>query len=584
MPLLLTGDDGLPDATVEFLRDAGTTSVEVVGGTGVVGDAVLSQLVEEGITPIRLAGSERYSTSAAVVARATTFNADSRDVWLAAGSNFPDALAAAPGVAREGAVLQLVDGGDGGLEGPARDLVAAWGPETTAVRIVGGTAVLPGALADDVGPLVGPRPAPGAFHVGSVALGDDASVTLAAVDGAASYEAYDIDGEQRYQGAEPVFPIPPENPAYRVRALDGAGAVLAERDVRATSPDGPALTGTRLAASAAGDVAQLVWTDVGAGAAPRRVTRYEVLPDEPGDAGLIRLAPGEVVSHTCGGSAVDGSRDAAKEYVYELTDLGPRDGSFCSGGGSPTVMEMPPLTSLRVPPDPTGGPAAARADTGTRAAPTTVDSALLAAAADGGTRTTGAAQEVPFRMRYQTFIRADLVPRLGTVGQFFNGNDRGFDPNSDSYKSRVTVDKSFGPGADVTSSKDIGETILYVTRDGELVEAERATGTDEGIDVFVNAQDESSAFYTILHEAPLPFTVLGTEPPAISYEVSFLLRFGGSNILGTHDLTPDHEIWGGPLPGEYIQLYTREIVSDGPAGFRCLAPLPGCQARIDVRF
>lgn len=123
-----------------------------------------------------------------------------------------------------------------------------------------------------------------------------------------------------------------------------------------------------------------------------------------------------------------------------------------------------------------------------------------------------------------------------------------------------------------------------MTRDGELVEAERATGTDEGIDVFVNAQDESSAFYTILHEAPLPFTVLGTEPPAISYEVSFLLRFGGSNILGTHDLTPDHEIWGGPLPGEYIQLCTREIVSDGPARFRCLAPLPGCQARIDVRF
>lgn len=229
-----------------------------------------------------------------------------------------------------------------------------------------GPAVLPAALADDVPGLVGPRPVAGAFQVESVALGDQSTIALAALEGAASYEAYDIDGALRYAGPSPVVPLPPENPAYRVRALDGAGAVLAERDVRATSPDGPALTGTRLASSAAGEVARLVWTDVGDGAAPRRIARYEVLPGEPEDA-LVRLAAPEVLAHTCGNAAVDGRRDPAKEYVYELTDLGPRDGSFCTGGDAPRFMDMPPLTSLRLPPDPVDG--ASLAEAGTRAAP-----------------------------------------------------------------------------------------------------------------------------------------------------------------------------------------------------------------------
>ncbi len=120
-PVLLTTRDVLPTATLDALRDRGITDVVVVGGTAAVSAAVEQQLVGEGRSVVRLAGADRYTTSAAVAARDTT----SRVVVATTGLDWPDALAAAGAAAGWDALLVLVDGQDLDRSGATLDLVEA---------------------------------------------------------------------------------------------------------------------------------------------------------------------------------------------------------------------------------------------------------------------------------------------------------------------------------------------------------------------------------------------------------------------------------------------------------------------------
>jgi putative cell wall-binding protein len=82
--------------------------IYVLGGTGVVSNAVLSQLASydnPGSTgPYRLAGADRYATAAAISKAA--FDPGLDVVFVANGTDFPDALAGGPAAAtREAPVL-----------------------------------------------------------------------------------------------------------------------------------------------------------------------------------------------------------------------------------------------------------------------------------------------------------------------------------------------------------------------------------------------------------------------------------------------------------------------------------------------
>jgi SpoIID/LytB domain protein len=65
-PILLTPPDGLAAATRRALEATGATEARVVGGTAVVGDAVVTQLEGAGLTVTRLAGDDRFASSRAV--------------------------------------------------------------------------------------------------------------------------------------------------------------------------------------------------------------------------------------------------------------------------------------------------------------------------------------------------------------------------------------------------------------------------------------------------------------------------------------------------------------------------------------
>ncbi len=94
-------------------------------------------------TVMRLAGSDRYRTSAAI---ATKFFGSGVPVALiASGSNFPDALAAGPAAARAGGPVLLVPAGAVTL--PAAIATALKALKPAAITVLGGTAITTPALA-----------------------------------------------------------------------------------------------------------------------------------------------------------------------------------------------------------------------------------------------------------------------------------------------------------------------------------------------------------------------------------------------------------------------------------------------------
>jgi putative cell wall-binding protein len=107
-PVLLTFTDSLPPATTAELVRLAPGRVVIVGGPSVVSDQIVWALdsVLHGTGVFRLAGQDRYATSAAVAA---TFNPGVRAVYAATGLDFPDALAAASAAGAQGSPMVLTN-------------------------------------------------------------------------------------------------------------------------------------------------------------------------------------------------------------------------------------------------------------------------------------------------------------------------------------------------------------------------------------------------------------------------------------------------------------------------------------------
>lgn len=88
MPMMLVGAS-LNDAQKEFLSSCTDVRFHIVGGTGAVSSAVEKQLSEYGKVKERIAGSNRYDTSAAIARR---FFNDPDKIVIAYGKNYPDGL------------------------------------------------------------------------------------------------------------------------------------------------------------------------------------------------------------------------------------------------------------------------------------------------------------------------------------------------------------------------------------------------------------------------------------------------------------------------------------------------------------
>jgi putative cell wall-binding protein len=117
MPILLTAGGHLPDATRVALITGGVREVVIVGGEARISRRVVDELQAMGIAVSRLAGPNRYGTSRAINewAEAQIPDLDARELVVAVGTRFPDALAGGPFAASRRQLLMIV---------PPRDVYA----------------------------------------------------------------------------------------------------------------------------------------------------------------------------------------------------------------------------------------------------------------------------------------------------------------------------------------------------------------------------------------------------------------------------------------------------------------------------
>lgn len=168
-PILLVTRDAIPPDTRDAICDL-ELRLTIVGGPGAVSPEVASLLGDcdrdgDADRPVgRLSGATRYETSRAVADLAVEQGFGPARTWLSTGVNYPDALAAGPAAAADGAVLLLVDGASPeGLGGtaPAVEWLQDHRPRLEIVRVVGGEEVLTRQLEDDVRTLIGGGSPPG---------------------------------------------------------------------------------------------------------------------------------------------------------------------------------------------------------------------------------------------------------------------------------------------------------------------------------------------------------------------------------------------------------------------------------------
>lgn len=108
-PVLLTAPGSLPSSVAAEVTRLQPSTIVVAGGEGAVSDSVLDQLEKAvpSATVSRVSGLDRYATSRAMVE--SQFSAAST-IYLATGSDYPDALAAGAAAGHEGLPVLLVDG------------------------------------------------------------------------------------------------------------------------------------------------------------------------------------------------------------------------------------------------------------------------------------------------------------------------------------------------------------------------------------------------------------------------------------------------------------------------------------------
>lgn len=107
-PLLLVRHDVIPATVADALYQLSPSQVIVLGGPNSVSDAVMQGLSTWGGRVTRIAGADRYETSA-LISR-STYAPGVDTAFIASGVVFPDALSGAPVAGRSGGPVLLVPG------------------------------------------------------------------------------------------------------------------------------------------------------------------------------------------------------------------------------------------------------------------------------------------------------------------------------------------------------------------------------------------------------------------------------------------------------------------------------------------
>ncbi|WP_181010059.1 cell wall-binding repeat-containing protein [Ornithinimicrobium sufpigmenti] len=138
VPVLLTRPGSLPGPTASALRDLAPSNIIVMGGSEAVSASVLTELQGYADQVVRVAGANRYATSAAIV---DGYPEGVPVLFVATGDDFPDALTGGAVAGRDGMPLLLTD--PDRLRGVTAEAITRLAPQS--IVVLGGS----GALSDE---------------------------------------------------------------------------------------------------------------------------------------------------------------------------------------------------------------------------------------------------------------------------------------------------------------------------------------------------------------------------------------------------------------------------------------------------
>ncbi|TCN22729.1 DUF3238 domain-containing protein [Mesobacillus foraminis] len=149
-------------------------------------------------------------------------------------------------------------------------------------------------------------------------------------------------------------------------------------------------------------------------------------------------------------------------------------------------------------------------------------------------------QETSKQLRYTTFLPEKWIknPNVVSADHYFQGDDREFDPESDTFRTRADVYLKIGEDENtVELQKHVGETKAYNWY-REFIESDKAS--DELIRLDKVLTTEESTSFVLSHSVKNPVVL----SPAIDYEVHVTFYHNGAvDIAGIHDQSPNHEVY-----------------------------------------
>ncbi len=155
-PILLVTPSRVPDVTQAAIDGLGADRLTIVGGEGAIPPDVAAAAGSPSLQRERIGGADRYETALLLAAEAFATGATQRDVFVATGRNFPDALGAAPAAVARGGLLVMVARDDLAQTPSVDAWFAAREAAVRWVRIAGGAGVVADQVLTDISARIDP--------------------------------------------------------------------------------------------------------------------------------------------------------------------------------------------------------------------------------------------------------------------------------------------------------------------------------------------------------------------------------------------------------------------------------------------
>lgn len=191
------------------------------------------------------------------------------------------------------------------------------------------------------------------------------------------------------------------------------------------------------------------------------------------------------------------------------------------------------------------------------------------------------------RIRYQTFIGAPLAyampgcegdyPNLGFT--FFNGNNRSWDADSASYKTRFDTIIAWGANPSVAKEVSVGATIAYIHVPPFMIPVSTETASSQSMKLTTSVVAPTYVSYKISQRVVNPFC---SNADGIRFSLNFYVRRDGVYTMTGHYLpVPHHEIYA----RDNVDPSWRQLLREGSDNFACLLPIlsESCEIVVDQR-